>query len=139
MYGPSRVFLQSGLKQGFRQMSSVKKGTITLVSVNTAPDRAKKVIGGVIERVKDKYDIVHAGNSTTIEGVRPLLLSTKPTPDVLFCASMWTPDEQDEVQRIAKETIPGIRTYGIPTGLHTKAGPEGIIQHLSERIDGILA
>jgi hypothetical protein len=38
---------------------------VNLVSVNTAPDRAKKVIGTVIENVKDKYSIVHAGNSTS--------------------------------------------------------------------------
>lgn len=36
---------------------------VNLVSVNTAPDRAKKVIGAVIEGVKDKYSIIHAGNS----------------------------------------------------------------------------
>lgn len=36
-----------------------------LVSVNTAPDRAAKVIGAVIENVKDKYTIVHAGNTTS--------------------------------------------------------------------------
>lgn len=59
-----------------------------LVSVNTAPERAKVVIGTVIENVKDKYDIVHAGNSTTIEGVRPLLESVQPPPGILFCASM---------------------------------------------------
>ena len=35
----------------------------TLVSVNTAPDRAKKVIGAMIEMVKDRYAIVHAGNA----------------------------------------------------------------------------
>lgn len=35
----------------------------TLVSVNTAPDRAKKVIGAMIEMVKDRYTIVHAGNA----------------------------------------------------------------------------
>lgn len=36
---------------------------INLVSVNTAPDRAKKVIGAVIEEVKDRYNLVHAGNA----------------------------------------------------------------------------
>lgn len=35
----------------------------TLVSVNTAPERAKKVIGAMIELVKDRYNIVHAGNA----------------------------------------------------------------------------
>lgn len=39
--------------------------SVNLVSVNTAPDRAKKVIGAVIDNVKDKYTIVHAGNSTS--------------------------------------------------------------------------
>ena len=37
--------------------------SINLVSVNTAPERAKKVIGTVIEQVKTKYNIVHAGNA----------------------------------------------------------------------------
>lgn len=36
---------------------------VSLVSVNTAPERAAKVIGAVIEAVKDKYSIVHAGNA----------------------------------------------------------------------------
>lgn len=36
---------------------------VNLVSVNTAPERAKKVIGQVIEAVKDKYSLVHAGNA----------------------------------------------------------------------------
>lgn len=41
----------------------VAQQPINLVSVNTAPDRAKKVIGQVIENVSGKYSIVHAGNS----------------------------------------------------------------------------
>lgn len=56
---------------------------INLVSVNTAPERAAKVIGKVIENVKDRYTIVHAGNSTTIEGVAPLLKSVQPPPGIL--------------------------------------------------------
>jgi hypothetical protein len=42
---------------------SLSTTPVSLVSVNTAPDRAKKVIGTVIENVKDKYTIIHAGNS----------------------------------------------------------------------------
>ncbi|KAK1926853.1 hypothetical protein DB88DRAFT_475833 [Papiliotrema laurentii] len=112
---------------------------INLVSVNTVPERAKKVIGQVIDNVKDRYVIVHAGNSETIEGVKPLLLSVQPPPGILFCASMWTPEQQEEIQRIARETIPGIKTHGIPTGLQVQVGPEGIVDYLTERIDGILA
>lgn len=133
---------------------------VNLVSVNTAPERAAKVIGTVIENVKGKYDIVHAGNSTTIEGVKPLLESVQPPPGILFCASMvswetrdegdegmcglltptqWTPEEQEEIQRIARETVPGIRTHAIPTGLQVKVGPNGVVQYLMERIDEIMA
>ncbi|ODN76337.1 hypothetical protein L198_08113 [Cryptococcus wingfieldii CBS 7118] len=63
---------------------------------------------------------------------------SEPRPDILFCASMWTPEEQTEIQRIAKNTIPCIKTYAIPTGMHVKAGPEGIIKYLTERIDSIV-
>ncbi|UZJ55560.1 hypothetical protein CBS101457_004880 [Exobasidium rhododendri] len=120
-------------------MSAAMRGTaVNLVSVNTAPDRAKKVIGAVIEQVKDRYHLVHAGNSETIEGVKPLLLSIQPPPGILFCASMWTPEQQEHIQKVAKETIPGIQTHAIPTGLQVKVGPEGIVKYLSERIDSIM-
>lgn len=61
---------------------------VNLVSVNTAPERAKRLIGILINDVADKYNIVHAGNSDTIEGVKPLLQSIQPPPGILFCASM---------------------------------------------------
>ena len=61
---------------------------VNLVSVNTAPERAKRLIGILIKDVADRYNIVHAGNSETIEGVKPLLLSIQPPPGILFCASM---------------------------------------------------
>ncbi|ODN74224.1 hypothetical protein L202_07669 [Cryptococcus amylolentus CBS 6039] len=136
---PRTLPLLSSTLTTIRTMSSTAPSSpINLVSVNTHPDRAQRVIGSVIQSVKDKYTIVHAGNSTTIEGVKPLLESTQPRPDILFCASMWTPEEQTEIQQIAKNTIPGIKTYAIPTGMHVKAGPEGITKYLTERIDSIV-
>jgi hypothetical protein len=61
----SRRFTQF-ISSSFRAMSTTTARTpINLVSVNTAPDRAKIVIGKVIENVKDKYQIVHAGNTTS--------------------------------------------------------------------------
>ncbi|TYJ51355.1 hypothetical protein B9479_008081 [Cryptococcus floricola] len=152
---PRTLPLLSSARTTIRTMSSTAPSSpINLVSVNTHPDRAQRVIGSVIQSVKDKYTIVHAGNSTTIEGVKPLLESTQPRPDILFCASMvsslvktfsrlkppfqWTSEEQTEIQQIAKNTIPGIKTYAIPTGMHVKAGPEGIIKYLTERIDSIV-
>jgi len=37
---------------------------IYLVSVNTVPERANNVVGQVKDNVKDRYNIVHAGNAT---------------------------------------------------------------------------
>ena len=37
-------------------------GPFKLVTVNTAPERAKKIIGRVVEAVKDKYTILHTAN-----------------------------------------------------------------------------
>jgi hypothetical protein len=37
-------------------------GPFKLVTVNNAPERAKLLIGRVVETVKDKYIIIHAGN-----------------------------------------------------------------------------
>jgi hypothetical protein len=42
-------------------------GPFKLVTVNIAPERAKKIIGRVVEAVKDKYTIIHAAN---VEGER---------------------------------------------------------------------
>lgn len=32
------------------------------MTVTTAPERAKKIVGRVVEAVKDKYTIIHAAN-----------------------------------------------------------------------------
>lgn len=43
-------------------MSQQPLGPFKLVTVNTAPERAKRLIGRVVEDVKDKYTIIHAAN-----------------------------------------------------------------------------
>ena len=57
----SRRLLSKSTLQ-IRNMAS-QRAPLNLVSVNTSPDRAKNVINQVIDRVKDKYTIVHVGNS----------------------------------------------------------------------------
>jgi hypothetical protein len=52
--------------------------------------------------------------------------------------AQWTPEQQEEIQQIARHTIPGIKTHAIPTGLQAKVGPEGVISYLMERIEGIM-
>ena len=41
---------------------SQRKGPFRLVTVNTAPERAKKLIGRLIEALKEDYDIEHVDN-----------------------------------------------------------------------------
>ena len=38
------------------------KGPIKLVTVNTAPERAQRLIGRVAEELKDRYEIQHVFN-----------------------------------------------------------------------------
>lgn len=50
-------------------------GPYRLVTVNTAPDRAKRLIGRVVEDVKEQYDITHAGNAASKHQLlRPLCM-----------------------------------------------------------------
>lgn len=48
---------------------SARKGPFRLVTVNTAPERAKRLIGRLIEALKDEYDITYVDNC---EGMKPL-------------------------------------------------------------------
>lgn len=38
------------------------KGPYHLVTVNTAPERAKRLIGRVADALKDRYTIIHVDN-----------------------------------------------------------------------------
>lgn len=43
-------------------MEDTRKGPFKLVTVNTAPERAKKLIGRMIEGLEDRYVIIHVDN-----------------------------------------------------------------------------
>lgn len=43
-------------------MSQTRRGPFRLVTVNTAPERAKKLIGRMIEGLKDNYEIEYVAN-----------------------------------------------------------------------------
>ena len=43
-------------------MPTTRKGPFKLVTVNTAPERAKRLIGRMIENLKDEYDIEYVAN-----------------------------------------------------------------------------
>jgi hypothetical protein len=52
---------------------SERKGPFKLVTVNTAPERAKRLIGRMIEALKDRYDIEHVDNC---QSTAPIQLNT---------------------------------------------------------------
>jgi hypothetical protein len=55
-----------------------------------------------------------------------------------FCASMWTKEESDEIQRIAKELVPGIQTIAIPQGLQVEKGPDAVVEFIKEKWPGLV-
>ncbi|CCF38624.1 hypothetical protein CH063_09670 [Colletotrichum higginsianum] len=112
------------------------KGPYKLVTVNTAPERAKRLVGRVVEELKDSYTIVHVANCEKIEEVEGKVKEHQ--PDVLFCASMWTAEEADQILTTARTLRPGIKTHAIPHGLQVERGPDAIVEHLLEKVPQLL-
>ncbi|QDS75473.1 hypothetical protein FKW77_004411 [Venturia effusa] len=111
-------------------------GPFKLVTVNNAPERAKRLIGRVVEEVKDRYTIIHAGNADSLEAAPGLVKEIQ--PDLLFTASMWTAEESLKVRTEAASIVPGIKTFAIPKGLQVEKGPDAIVEFLVENIPGLL-
>ena len=55
-----------------------KKGPFALLTVNTAPDRAKKLIGRMVDALHDRYDIRHLDNCAAIDEVGPKVRQHQP-------------------------------------------------------------
>ena len=82
-------------------------------------------------------------NSTFCSGTYtlwPVLISYGLTASLLcqFCASMWTPEESQKIQEIAKENAPGIKTHALPPGFQVAQGPEAVVEYLKEQIPRVL-
>lgn len=46
-------------------MPSQRKGPFHLVTVNTAPERARLLIGRMIDALQDRYEIKHVANCSS--------------------------------------------------------------------------
>ncbi|CAD6449277.1 ea675b3a-e9d9-472e-b3e1-e31ff217dbed [Sclerotinia trifoliorum] len=112
------------------------KGPYKLCTVNKVPERAKILIGRVVEDVKEEYTIVYVKNAERIEDVKAMVEEQQ--PDVLFVASMWTSTESSEIQSIAQTTKPGIKTMAIPHGLQVEKGPDAVVEFLKEKWPGLV-
>ncbi|KAF1833509.1 hypothetical protein BDW02DRAFT_589609 [Decorospora gaudefroyi] len=105
-------------------MEQPRRGPFRLVTVNTAPERAKKVIGRMIEELDGHYKIDHVANCTKIDEVASTVREHQ--PEVLFSASMWTPEEVAKIHSIAKSERP------------VQHGPDAVVQYLLEVVPGLL-
>ncbi|KAF2477628.1 uncharacterized protein BDR25DRAFT_274917 [Lindgomyces ingoldianus] len=117
-------------------MDNTRKGPFKLVTVNTAPERAKKLIGRMIEELKDQYWIQYLANCETIEEVGPAVQMHQ--PNILFSASMWSTEQAEQIRKVAERERPGIRTHAIPQGLQDKNGPDAIVAHLVDNVPPLL-
>ncbi|OLN92756.1 hypothetical protein CCHL11_06779 [Colletotrichum chlorophyti] len=131
------------------------KGPYRLVTVNTAPERAKRLVGRMIEALKDQYTIEHVANCERIDEVEGKVKEFQPdvivsssdrsgarvritNVKVQFCASMWTAEEADQVFSTARSIRPDIKTHAIPHGLQVERGPDAIVEHLLEKVPVLL-
>ncbi|KAH7226039.1 hypothetical protein B0J15DRAFT_411413 [Fusarium solani] len=103
---------------------STRRGPFRLVTVNTAPERAKLLIGRMIEALEGEYEIIHLDNC--IDEVVPKV--SEHTPNVLFSASMWTAKEAQDIHSLAKSIVPDIKLHAILTGLQVERGPDAIVE-----------
>ncbi|KAF2486957.1 hypothetical protein BDY17DRAFT_321704 [Neohortaea acidophila] len=112
------------------------KGPYKLVTVNTAPERAKRLVGKMIEGLSDRYQVIHEANCSQIDEVHETV--SRIQPNVLFCASMWTPEEAEQIQSLARDANPSIVTYALPQGLQVQRGPDAVVEHLIENVPRLL-
>ncbi|KAK4962472.1 hypothetical protein LTR10_000098 [Elasticomyces elasticus] len=104
--------------------------TYKLVTVNNAPERAKRLVGRVIEDLKDQYSIVHAGNaestSVSIDGAheQPAYIIHRP--------------RSSEVFEAARKVNPNVKTLAIPQGLQVEKGPDAVVEFIKEQLPVLL-
>lgn len=51
---------------------------------------------------------------------------------------MWTPEESTEIQAIAKQQNPGVKTMAMPQGLQVECGPDGVFDYIMEKLPGFI-
>jgi 5-enolpyruvylshikimate-3-phosphate synthase len=51
---------------------------------------------------------------------------------------MWTPEESDRIQAIARETKPGIKTMALPQGLQVQHGPDAVVEYIIKILPALI-
>ncbi|KAJ0131518.1 Uncharacterized protein HZ326_25033 [Fusarium oxysporum f. sp. albedinis] len=115
---------------------SAQRPHFRLVTVNTSPERARRLIGRMIEALKDDYKITHVDNCSSIDQVLPKVYIHK--PNLLFSASMWTPEEAQQIQTLARSVVADIKVLALPTGLQLAGGPDAVVEFLLKEVPLVL-
>lgn len=79
------------------------KGPYRLVTVNTAPERAKRLVGRVVEDLKEQYTIQHIANCESEYAVNSTVLNVLSEKE-----SRLTRTAIDEVEGKVKEFQPDV-------------------------------
>lgn len=132
-------------------MSLPRKGPFRLVTVNTAPERAQKLIGQMINTLSSHYDIDYVANcssklqcwyyyeSLRVKAIQQVAMTVQQyQPDVLFSASMWSPQEANEIKDLAESIRPSVTTHALPHGLQVEGGPDAVVEYLIEVVPRLL-
>jgi len=51
---------------------------------------------------------------------------------------MWSPEQAEQIRKIATEVCPGIKTHAIPQGMQVEKGPDYVVQYLTEEVPKML-
>ena len=51
---------------------------------------------------------------------------------------MWTPEQSQEIEAIARTIVPDIKFHAIPYGLQVAKGPEAIVEYLTDQVPTLL-
>lgn len=86
--------------------------------------------------MKDRYTIIHCGNADNIEQVHDVVTEHK--PDIMFTASMWTPEEAKEIIATSKLIVPNLKTFSLPQGFQVEQGPDAVVEYIKEHLPALL-
>lgn len=51
---------------------------------------------------------------------------------------MWTPQQAEEIFKIAKGVVPNVKTHAIPQGMQVEKGPDYVIEYLTDEVPKML-
>ncbi|KAF2770777.1 hypothetical protein EJ03DRAFT_326117 [Teratosphaeria nubilosa] len=112
------------------------KGPYTLITVNSNPERAHRLVGRIIANLSENYTITHVANAES-PAAAPALIETH-NPDIVFTASMWTPEQSEHVFAAARKVNSKVKTLALPQGLQVEQGPAAVVEYIEERLPPLL-